>query len=157
MVRKMESGVPEFQSLEEEREYWEARGPLAEGHKGKFHIQEPCQKRNSFLSIRLTGDEIGQLRDVADKMGVSPSTLARFGIKQVIEQFSVTPLDIIAQPNVVIEAKPSGVTYYEEARRNLILPTIHYLLQLCKIYGIEVQPKEKTHEVTLQSVNVSAD
>ncbi|MDP2917611.1 MAG: hypothetical protein Q8O16_06760 [Dehalococcoidia bacterium] len=36
--------IPEFRTLEEEREYWEARGPLAEGHRGRIHISKTNQK-----------------------------------------------------------------------------------------------------------------
>ena len=77
MKGKRDVGVPEFQSLEEERKYWEARGPLAEGHEGRINKPGPRQKRSSFLVVRLTGEELTRLRDVAAKQGIGPSTFAR--------------------------------------------------------------------------------
>jgi hypothetical protein len=69
--------IPVFKSLEEEREYWEARGPLAEGHKGTVNKPRARQKRSSFLAVRLTGEELTRLRDMAAKQGVGTSTFAR--------------------------------------------------------------------------------
>ena len=86
MNRKGETKIPEFKSLDEEREYWEARGPLAEGHKGRINKPQPDQKRSSFLSIRLTGEELTQLRDMAAEFGMGPSTYARQVLKLAIEQ-----------------------------------------------------------------------
>jgi len=86
MNRKSETKIPEFKSLDEEREYWEARGPLAEGHKGRINRPKPGQKRSSFLSIRLTGEELTQLRDMAVEFGIGPSTYARQVLKLAIEQ-----------------------------------------------------------------------
>ena len=78
-------GIPEFQSLEEEREYWEARGPLAEGHRGRINKPKPGQKRSSFLAVRLTGEELTRLRDVAARHGLGPSTFARIVLTSTIE------------------------------------------------------------------------
>lgn len=86
MKNRGDTKIPEFQSLEEEREYWEARGPLAEGHKGRISKPKPSQKRSSFLSIRLTGEEVTQLRDMAAKLGIGPSTYARQVLRLAIEQ-----------------------------------------------------------------------
>jgi predicted DNA binding CopG/RHH family protein len=80
------AGIPEFKSLEEEKEYWEARGPLAEGHKGKLNKQKPRKKRSSFLAVRLTGEELTRLRDVAAKQGLGPSTYARILLTSAIER-----------------------------------------------------------------------
>ena len=84
-----EKDIPEFKSLEEERAYWEARGPLAEGHKGR--INKPNAKRSSFLAVRLTGEELTKLRDVAAKNGMGPSTYARIVITSAIERESRLP------------------------------------------------------------------
>ena len=46
MEREKKNKIPEFQSLEEEKEYWEARGPLAEGHEGKINKPRLGQKRS---------------------------------------------------------------------------------------------------------------
>lgn len=57
------------------REYWEKRGPLARGNRGK--VQLARQKRSSFLTVRLSGRELTKLRDIAVRQGIGPSTLAR--------------------------------------------------------------------------------
>jgi hypothetical protein len=80
MERKEENKLPVFQSLEEEKEYWEARGPLAEGRKGRTNKPKTDQKRSSFLSVRLTGEEISSLREVATILYTTPSELARGAI-----------------------------------------------------------------------------
>lgn len=86
MNRRKETKIPEFQSLDEERKYWEARGPLVEGHKGRINRPKPDQKRSSFLSIRLTGEELTQLRDMAAEFGMGPSTYVRQVLRLAIEQ-----------------------------------------------------------------------
>ena len=85
------AGIPVFKSLEEEREYWEARGPLAEGHRGKINRPEPRQRRSSFLAVRLTGEELTRLRDTAAKQGLGPSTFARLVLTRAIENGSHVP------------------------------------------------------------------
>ncbi|OGO20870.1 MAG: hypothetical protein A2Z15_04955 [Chloroflexi bacterium RBG_16_50_11] len=86
MKEKKRTGIPEFKTLEEEREYWEARGPLAEGHKGTINKPRAKQKRSSFLAVRLTGEELTKLRDIAAKQGVGPSTFARIVLTTMIQQ-----------------------------------------------------------------------
>lgn len=67
--------IPKFQSLEDEREYWEARGPLAEGHKGRLNRSE--RRRLSFLNTRLTGEELAHIHALAVRRGIGASTLVR--------------------------------------------------------------------------------
>lgn len=83
--------IPEFQTLEEERKYWETRGPLAEGHKGRVNKPKPGQKRSSFLAVRLTGGELTRLRDIASKQGLGTSTFARLVLAAAIEKGSQLP------------------------------------------------------------------
>src|SRR3989304_9780388 len=83
--------IPEFKTLEEEREYWEARGPLGEGKKGRVNRPSPGQKRSSFLAVRLTGEELTRLRDIAAKQGLGPSTFARLVLASAIEHESKLP------------------------------------------------------------------
>lgn len=85
------TGIPEFQSLQQEKEYWEARGPLAAGHKGRTHKPQPGQKRSSFLVVRLTGEELKRLRDTAAKQGLGPSTFARLVLTQQVERDESMP------------------------------------------------------------------
>lgn len=85
MYKKTDTKVPEFNTLEEEKKYWEERGPLAEGRKGRINRPEAGQKRNSFLAVRLTGDELTCLRDTASRFGVGPSTFARLVLTSAIK------------------------------------------------------------------------
>ncbi len=91
MVTTKSNKIPKFESLEEEREYWEARGPLSDGHKGRISKPTAGQKRSSFLAVRLTGEELTQLRDRAAKHGVGPSTFARIVLTSAIEHENKLP------------------------------------------------------------------
>jgi len=66
---------PSFTSAEEEAEYWEKHSPLTEGYKRT--VQQKHQKRSSYLALRLSGEELKQLRDAAQQAGVGPTILAR--------------------------------------------------------------------------------
>jgi antitoxin component of RelBE/YafQ-DinJ toxin-antitoxin module len=73
---------PEFKDLDEEHRYWQEHSPLDEGYEGR--VQKASQKRNSFLTIRLTEEELTQLRDLSTSLGMKPSTLMRIGLKLMI-------------------------------------------------------------------------
>lgn len=77
--------IPQFKSLEEEREYWGSQSALAKGQRGRVYRPKPGEKHSSFLSVRLTGKEITDIRDLAAKLGIGPSTLARRILLSVIE------------------------------------------------------------------------
>ena len=66
---------PRFTSTEEEEEYWQKHSPLAEGYEGT--VQHKPQRRSSYLALRLSGEELEQLRDAAQRAGIGPTTLAR--------------------------------------------------------------------------------
>ena len=86
--------IPEFKTLEEERDYWEKHGPLADGHHGKLTKLENGQKRSSMLAVRLTGEELTKLRDAAARHKVGPSTFARITLTSAIEQEDKNPRTI---------------------------------------------------------------
>jgi predicted DNA binding CopG/RHH family protein len=73
---------PKFSSREEEDKYWATHSPLDEGY--EVEAQREKQKRSSFLTIRLTGEELTQLRDLAGAKGMGPSTFIRTLIKNAI-------------------------------------------------------------------------
>jgi hypothetical protein len=95
MKTREDTKIPEFQSLEEEKEYWEARGPLGEGYKGRVNKPKIRQKRSSFLAVRLTGEELTRLRDTAAKQGLGPSTFARVVLTNAIEQEGWLPKRVV--------------------------------------------------------------
>jgi len=122
---------PKFTSLEEEREYWEVHGPLAEGYKGRF--QRSSQKRSSFLAVRLTGGELTRLRDVAAKQGLGPSTYARLVLTAAIEQGSKPPTKKTLED--VFEALDKNISQQTKDRMGALFKTMSigdppYLLEL---------------------------
>lgn len=139
MNRKSETKIPEFKSLDEEREYWEARGPLVEGQGGRINRPKPRQKRSSFLSIRLTGEELTQLRDMAAELGMGPSTYVRQVLKLAIEQKnwpSFLPPSFLLKP------------LYDSTNQRGIKPLDELLRQAKKAYAIYLEAqKEELEEV----------
>jgi len=148
MKKETDTKIPEFQSLEEEREYWESRGPLAKGHKGQVSKPEVSEKRSSFLSVRLTGQELTQLRDLAVRIGVPPSTFARYALKLAIEQFNLDrpesgysdptfPKRLYESTHEVVIPPNIGVLSPKEIEFNKILSQemLHKLMQLCDLCG----------------------
>lgn len=97
MVKKMKKyPVPKFSNVQEEDEYWKTHSPLDEGYEGE--IQENKQKRSSFLSVRLTGEELSKLRGIAVEAGMSPSTFAR---KLILDAIKARALDNLYSATVV--------------------------------------------------------
>jgi hypothetical protein len=76
----------QFISQEDEREYWESRGPLAKGARGQINSPAPKEKRSSFLSVRLSGEELTKLRDIASHYDLGPSTFAQRILVSFIRQ-----------------------------------------------------------------------
>lgn len=55
--------IPKFQSLEEEKAYWEARGPLAAGVRGVWHdrpLHSPTPETDDVIAKLLEMEAIGQ-------------------------------------------------------------------------------------------------
>jgi len=73
--KKAQYPNPKFTSVEEEDEYWQEHSPLTEEYEGT--VQRGRQRRSSYLALRLSGEELKQLRDAAQKAGIGPTTLAR--------------------------------------------------------------------------------
>lgn len=89
---------PRFSNLEEEHKYWETHSPLEEGYEGEVQTGE--QRRSSFLSVRMTGDELSRLRAAAAKQGLGPSTYARLLIRMLLDGNANCPaLSAISYPS----------------------------------------------------------
>ncbi len=73
---------PKFTSFEEEDKYWATHGPLEEGY--GVEVQAERQKHSSFLTVRLTGEELTQLRNLAMAKGMGSSTYIRTLIKDAL-------------------------------------------------------------------------
>jgi hypothetical protein len=101
---------PKFGSAEEEDKYWAAHSPIDEGYTGKVQVEK--QKRSSFLTIRLTGDELTQLRDLAAKKGMGPSTYIRSNIKDLLDGENPAYLHRVLNHRILqsmVSEKPSKV------------------------------------------------
>ena len=86
--------IPKFTNLEEEDKFWQSHSPILEEYKGK--VQRKKQNRASFLSIRLTGEELARLREKATALGLGPSTYARQILIQAMNtNQNVIPVDLI--------------------------------------------------------------
>ena len=125
--------IPEFKTLEEEKQYWEARGLLAEGTKGRVNRPKAGQKRSSFLAVRLTGEELTRLRDVAARQGLGPSTFARLVLMAAVEQGSKPPTRKTLEE--VFEALENNLSQETKDRVESLVKTMFigkqpYLLEL---------------------------
>jgi hypothetical protein len=85
MKKNNSNAIPQFASLEAEKEYWEAKG-LLDPHRPTKTSSTKGVKRASFLNIRLSGEEITELRDLAARAGMGPSTFTRTLIKNSLAQ-----------------------------------------------------------------------
>lgn len=106
---------PRFSTLAEEDEYWKTHSPLDEGYKGE--VQKSKQKRSSFLSIRLTGEEITKLRNVAAKFGMGPSTYVRQLLKLTIEPEYLTMYYLPFLPPALLESSGSPDEFLARAEK----------------------------------------
>ena len=93
------------------------RGPLAEGQKGRVNKAKAGQKRSSFLAVRLTGEELTRLRDIAAKQGLGPSTFARLILMSTIGRGSKLPKFITLDElrDTLVENLPQSVKEKAEA------------------------------------------
>lgn len=128
--RKKEYPVPKFRDLEEEDKYWQSRSPLMEGYEGK--VQKKKQNKASFLSIRLTGEQLAQLRETATHYGLGPSTYAR----QVILQAMDTGIGTLP-PSLLMSMCSYTSTLSGESKER-------YMEQLNKIYRNFLAVQEST-------------
>lgn len=86
MNKEAKNKIPEFNSIDEERKYWESRGPLAKGNRGLLNVPDAKAQRSSFLSVRFSGQELTRWRNLSAKFGIGPSTLARNLIMAYLQQ-----------------------------------------------------------------------
>jgi hypothetical protein len=98
MKRVSKNAVLEFTSIEQEKEYWESHGLLDETRTAKINQVSAGTKRASFLNIRLSGEELTQLRDLAAASGTGPSTFARILIKKILDQNLKPGVRVYSQP-----------------------------------------------------------
>jgi hypothetical protein len=175
MKNEENAKIPEFGSLEEEREYWEARGPLAEGHKGRLNKPKAGQKRSSFLAVRLTGEELAKLRMVAADQGVGPSTFARLVLTRAIENADRLPKRVtidelkdalantLPQPiREKAEALVKDIAVGDPENRSLLIIdssqkkafeefTVSWLAAVLALAGVQVVTPESEEYATIKS------
>lgn len=91
MTKKDGIRIPEFESLEEEREFWDNVDltELAEGElEPAKEIVRPARALSAQLAIRLDAESMTLLRERADQMGVGPTQLARAWIMERLKEDS---------------------------------------------------------------------
>lgn len=150
MEKKKEMGIPKFKSLEKEKKYWEARGPLAKGHRGRINKPKAGQKRSSFLAVRLTGEELTRLRDIAAELGLGPSTFARIVLTSTIQRQARLPRQITVDDirNALEEnlSQPL-IDKAEEIVKAISIGNPPFLLEINKL------PREEWERLTLQFIS----
>jgi hypothetical protein len=100
---------PKFKTIEEEEQYWATHSPLDEGYEREVGKGE--QKLTSILTVRLTGEEITDLRDIASELGMGPSTYARMVLKMVIKEHKLSKKSVKSSKNkTAVDDKGGG--YY---------------------------------------------
>ncbi|MEZ4504523.1 MAG: CopG family antitoxin [Thermomicrobiales bacterium] len=77
-------GIPSFQSIEEEAEFWDTHSILdfPDAIESVGYVPGRDNKKNVVISIRLDAADRARLRAEAQKMGIGPSTLARIWIRE---------------------------------------------------------------------------
>jgi len=148
---------PKFGSVEEEDKYWATHSPLDEGYARE--IQKEKQKRSSFLTIRLTGEELTQLRDLSSARGMGPSTFIRTLIKDTLTprehaelalSKSAQQLQSIVQ-KLVYDKKASGTSVVKDKAKEQYraLHEAFYILQLSKTPLTQEKINNLTAAITL--------
>jgi len=148
---------PKFGSIEEEDKYWATHSPLDEGYSAE--IQKEKQKRSSFLTIRLTGEELTQLRDLASSKGMGPSTYIRTLIKGSLTPMkhaelalseSAQRFQVIAQELVYDRKADRKSAVKDKAKEQYkALPEAFYILELSKVLGTQEKTNNLTAAITL--------
>jgi predicted DNA binding CopG/RHH family protein len=148
---------PRFGSITEEDEYWAKHSPLDDGYSGE--IQKEKQKRSSFLTIRLTGEELTQLRDIASSKGVGPSTFIRTLIKDALTPRERAELSL-SESSQRFQSIVQGLAYDRKAggtsavkdkakEQYRALHEAFYILELSKVLGTQEKINNLTAAITL--------
>ena len=90
-VGKRKAPIPKFQSREEEAEFWDTHS-LAD-HWDEFTPVNVKFGKNlsQGITIRLDPDTLKQLRELAQRKGVGPSTLARMWVLEHLQREQPAP------------------------------------------------------------------
>ena len=108
--------IPKFNNLEEEDKFWQSHSPLMEDYKGK--VQKRKQNRASFLSVRLTGEELAYLKEKATQYSLGPSTYARQILVQAIRaENKLGSLEEKRLPQILDEMSENIKTATEAAKK----------------------------------------
>jgi len=77
------SGIPSFQNIEEEAEFWDTHSILDFPDAIESIEFVPArEKKDAAITVRLDRADRIRLKAEAEKMGIGPSTLARIWIKE---------------------------------------------------------------------------
>jgi len=127
--------TPKFVSLEEEEEYWKSHSPLVEGYEGK--IQKTKQQRNSFLSVRLTGEELSRLREQALFHHITPSAYVRKVILEAVDKRPM-PGDLIRSTILqeFVRTECEKDSSFEKAVKEAMKAYSEYMTKETEVFGL---------------------
>lgn len=82
------SHIPEFQSYEEEAEWWDATDTGSPEYEEEFRPVEARFAKNlsQGIKVRFDPETITRLREYAKEKGVGPSTLVRMWVMERLRQ-----------------------------------------------------------------------
>lgn len=78
------SRIPTFKTLQEEAAWWDTHDPADYQDELKTVPVRFSQNLSAELNIRLDPPTLEQLREIAHKKGIGPTTLARMWIKEQV-------------------------------------------------------------------------
>ena len=82
------SHIPEFQSYEEEAEWWDSTDTGASAYEGEFRPVEARFAKNlsQGLKVRFDPETIAKLRECAKEKGIGPTTLIRMWVMERLRE-----------------------------------------------------------------------
>jgi predicted DNA binding CopG/RHH family protein len=80
------SRIPEFQSVEEEAEFWDTHSFADYWSEMKPVKVRFAKKLSDTLTIRLDTKSIEEIRELASEQGIGPTTLARMWLLKQIKK-----------------------------------------------------------------------
>jgi hypothetical protein len=112
-----ENNIPRFKTLAEEKEYWESKSICNTDVEGEINEPVSTKRRSSFLSVRLSGDELTQLHDEASKFNMGPSTFARALLLAFIQSEKRPREEISLQKVIQVVDQKTSPQFREKAAR----------------------------------------
>lgn len=96
-TKNSKAEIPEFHSYEEEARWWDTHDPLdyldasspvhvSKGDKNAKSIYLTREPLESSINIRFSENDLEQIRTIADRKGLGPTTLVRMWAKEKLQE-----------------------------------------------------------------------